>query len=61
MSAEARDRLRVLVLQHEEPTPPGHVTAWLSEHDADVDVFRIDVEERDVDPRDYDLIVSLGS
>jgi GMP synthase-like glutamine amidotransferase len=62
MSAgEGRDRLRVLILQHEEPTPPGHVTEWLAEHGAEVDTLRIDVEERDVDPRDYDLIVSLGS
>jgi GMP synthase-like glutamine amidotransferase len=61
MSAEGRDRLKVLILQHEEPTPPGHVTAWLAEHDAEVDTWRIDVDDRDVDPRDYDLIVSLGS
>ena len=58
---ETPGRLRVLILQHEEPTPPGHVTEWLAAHDADVDVWRIDVEDRDVDPRDYDLIVSLGS
>jgi GMP synthase-like glutamine amidotransferase len=54
-------RLRVLILQHEEPTPPGHVTDWLAEHDASVDVFRIDVDDREVDPTGYDLIVSLGS
>jgi GMP synthase-like glutamine amidotransferase len=53
--------LRALILQHEEPTPPGHVTDWLAEHGASVDTYRIDVEERDVDPTDYDLIVSLGS
>jgi GMP synthase-like glutamine amidotransferase len=57
----SRERLRVLILQHEEPTPPGHVTDWLAEHDAEVDVYRIDLEERAIDPRDYDLIVSLGS
>jgi GMP synthase-like glutamine amidotransferase len=61
MSEEGRGRLKVLILQHEEPTPPGHVTEWLAEHGADVDTWRIDVEDRDVDPRDYDLIVSLGS
>jgi GMP synthase-like glutamine amidotransferase len=54
-------RLRVLILQHEEPTPPGHVADWLAEHDAIVHTFRIDVEERDLDPTDYDLVVSLGS
>ena len=55
------DRLRVLILQHEEPTPPGHVTEWLADHGAAVEIFRIDEDDRDVDPRDYDLIVSLGS
>lgn len=54
-------RLRALILQHEEPTPPGHVTEWLAANDADVDTLRIDVDERDVDPTRYDLIVSLGS
>ena len=54
-------RLRVLILQHEEPTPPGLVTDWLQEHDAEVDVVRIDIDDREVDPARYDLIVSLGS
>jgi GMP synthase-like glutamine amidotransferase len=53
--------MRVLILQHEDPTPPGHVTEWLDRHGADVDTFRIDLEERPVDPTDYDLVVSLGS
>ena len=53
--------LRALILQHEDPSPPGHVTEWLAQHDAEVDTYRIDLEERDVDPSDYDLIVSLGS
>lgn len=55
------DRLRALVLQHEDPTPPGLVTEWLKEHDADVEEFRIDLEDREVDPTGYDLVVSLGS
>jgi len=58
MSAEPR---RVLILQHEEPTPPGHVTEWLEQHGAAAEAFRIDLEDRDLDPTDYDLIVSLGS
>jgi len=53
--------MKALVLQHEEPTPPGHVTEWLAGHGFDVDVFRIDLEDRELDPNDYDLIVSLGS
>lgn len=53
--------LRALILQHEEPTPPGHVTEWLAGRDADVETFRIDIDDREVDPTSYDLIVSLGS
>jgi GMP synthase-like glutamine amidotransferase len=57
----ARRRPRALILQHEEPTPPGYVTEWLAAHGAEVDTYRIDLAEREVDPTDYDLIVSLGS
>jgi GMP synthase-like glutamine amidotransferase len=53
--------VKALVIQHEQPTPGGYVNQWLSERSADQDVFRIDVEERDPDPRYYDMIVSLGS
>jgi GMP synthase-like glutamine amidotransferase len=53
--------MRALILQHEGPTPPGHVTEWLAGHDADVETFRIDIDDREVDPEGYDLIVSLGS
>jgi len=54
-------RPRTLILQHEEPTPPGHMTEWLAEQDAQVEVFRIDENELEINPRDYNLIVSLGS
>ena len=53
--------LRALILQHEEPTPPGLVTEWLDDHGAIVETFRIDIDDRELDPSDYDLIVSLGS
>jgi len=56
-----RAPLRALILQHEEPTPPGHVTEWLEGHGAEMDIFRIDLDEPKADPEDYDLIVSLGS
>ena len=57
-----RTAARALVIQHEEPTPPGLILDWLAERGADVDVLRIDVRRpHDVDPRDYGLIVSLGS
>ena len=55
------EALRALILQHEEPTPPGHVTEWLGGHGAEMDVFRIDLDEPKIDPEEYDLIVSLGS
>ena len=54
-------RPRTLILQHEVATPPGLMTAWLKEQSAQVDNWRIDEDERTVDPRDYDLVVSLGS
>jgi len=53
--------LRALILQHEEPSPPGHVTEWLAGHDARLETFRIDIDDREIDPTGYDLIVSLGS
>lgn len=60
-SDETSARLRVLIIQHEEPTPPGYVDEWLAKHRAEVDTLRIDIDDRDVDPTAYDLIVSLGS
>jgi GMP synthase-like glutamine amidotransferase len=53
---------RALVVQHEEPTPPGLIEPWLRERGAEVKTLRIDERDpHDLDPRDYDLIVSLGS
>jgi GMP synthase-like glutamine amidotransferase len=53
--------VKALILQHEEPTPPGYLAEWLEQQGADVDVLRIDLEERLPDPREYDMIASLGS
>jgi GMP synthase (glutamine-hydrolysing) len=53
--------LRVLVVQNEEPTPGGLINEWLDERGAEVDVLRSDLNEREIDPSDYDLIVPLGS
>lgn len=66
MSAWGRGRgrgpeLRALVVQHEQPTPGGYVHEWLEDRGAEQDVYRIDVEEREVTARDYDMIVVLGS
>ncbi len=54
-------KLKVLILQHEEPTPPGYLAEWLEEKGADYDLHRIDLHEWTHDPRDYDFIASLGS
>jgi GMP synthase-like glutamine amidotransferase len=53
--------VRALVIQHEQPTPGGYVNEWLDERGAEQNVFRIDLEDRDVDPGEHDMIVSLGS
>jgi GMP synthase-like glutamine amidotransferase len=57
----SRKGVRALIVQNEGASPGGLVGQWLDEQAADVSVLRIDVEERDVDPRDYDLLVPLGS
>jgi GMP synthase-like glutamine amidotransferase len=59
--SETDGSLRVLIVQHEDPTPPGVLSEWLADLGAAVDVFRIDLDDRNVDPRDYDLVASLGS
>jgi GMP synthase-like glutamine amidotransferase len=53
--------VRALVIQHEQPTPGGYVNQWLVERGAEQDVLRIDVERREVDAREFDMVVSLGS
>jgi GMP synthase - Glutamine amidotransferase domain len=57
----AASKLKALIIQHEEPTPPGLLGEWLDEQNADVDILRIDLEEKVPDPREYHLIASLGS
>jgi GMP synthase-like glutamine amidotransferase len=59
--ANSNSRLRALVIQHEQPTPGGYIHQWLEEREADQDVYRIDIEDRDVDARNYGMVVSLGS
>ena len=61
MGSTDQRKLRALILQHEDPTPPGHVMEWLRSHEAEIEILRIDLEERDLDPTAYDLVVSLGS
>jgi GMP synthase-like glutamine amidotransferase len=60
-ASEDRAPLRALILQHEQPTPPGHVIEWLKGHGAEMEILRIDLVEPQVHVGDYDLIVSLGS
>ena len=53
--------MRALVIQHDEDGPAGHVGDWLDSRGAEQDLYRIGDDDRERDPRDYDLIVSLGS
>lgn len=52
---------RALVVEHERATPGGLVYDWLDDYGAEVEDLRIDVDEREVDPAGYDLLVPLGS
>jgi len=54
-------KLKALILQHEDPTPPGFLGEWLDQQSADVNVFRIDLEAKVPDPRNFDMVASLGS
>ncbi len=55
-------RWRALVIQHEDPTPPGLIKQWLEDRGAEVEILRIDERDpHDIDPREYGVIVSLGS
>lgn len=53
--------MKALIVEHERATPGGLVYDWLDSHNADVEELRIDVDDRDVDPSQYDLIIPLGS
>ena len=57
----AASKLKALIVQHEEPTPAGLLAEWLDQQNAEVDVLRIDLDERVPDPREYQLIAYLGS
>jgi GMP synthase (glutamine-hydrolysing) len=57
----AASKLRALIVQHEESTPAGLLGEWLVKQNAQIDVLRIDLDERVPDPRDYQLIAYLGS
>ena len=53
--------MRALVIQHEEDAPGGNVSDWLAERGVEEDVYAITADGRSVDPRAYELVVSLGS
>ncbi len=52
--------MRALVIQHDDDGPAGHIGDWLQERGAEQELWRIRGDRRERDPRDYDLIVSLG-
>jgi GMP synthase-like glutamine amidotransferase len=53
--------VRALVIQYDADAPAGLVSAWLRERGAEEKLYRIDGDRPDLDPRDYDLVVPLGS
>ena len=53
--------MRALLIEHEPDIPGALVSDWLLARGAEVDVYRIAADGRDPDPRNYDLIVTLGS
>ena len=57
----AASKLKALIVQHEEPTPAGLLADWLDRQNAQVDILRIDLDERVPEPREYQLIAYLGS
>lgn len=59
--SDRSDGFRTLIIEHERATPGGLLYDWVAGHGGRVEELRIDVEDREVDPRDYDLIVPLGS
>jgi GMP synthase-like glutamine amidotransferase len=59
--SERNGRLRVLIIEHERETPGGLIYEWLADHNAQVEELHIDVDDREVDPTDYDLLIPLGS
>lgn len=58
---ESAPGIRALVVQHEDDTPAGLIAEWLDGLAAAVDTLRIYADQRAVDPRAYDVVVSLGS
>lgn len=54
-------KVRALIVEHERATPGGLVYDWLDSHGAEIEELRIDVEDRDVDLSEFDLIIPLGS
>jgi len=53
--------VKALIVEHERATPGGLVYDWLDSHKIEPEDYRIDVDEADVDPSGYDLIIPLGS
>lgn len=53
--------MRALIVEHERATPGGYVSRWLDERRAEIEVLQIDVEDTVPDPREFELIVPLGS
>ncbi len=53
--------MRALIVEHERATPGGYVSRWLADRQAEIEILQIDLVKDVPDPRDYELIVPLGS
>lgn len=53
--------MRALVIQYDADAPAGVVSEWLAERRCSEEVYRVEGDGRTLNPRAYDLIVSLGS
>lgn len=53
--------LRALIIEHERATPGGLIYEWLEDRGAAIDELKIDIDAREIDLADYDLLIPLGS
>jgi GMP synthase (glutamine-hydrolysing) len=53
--------LRALIIEHERVTPGGLVYEGLDDHGSEVEELQIDIDDREIDPAAYDLMIPLGS
>jgi GMP synthase-like glutamine amidotransferase len=53
--------VKALVIEHERATPGGLIYEWLESHGIETFDYPIDIDDGDLDPTNYDLLIPLGS